>query len=698
MGAYAHYKLNENAESTTVTDYGSGGNNGTASGDADTLAGAGKVPVNGYFSGGGKFNGEETHLTVPDSADWDIFGSDTGEWTVDFWIRIDSFPSHISPFTHYEDVNNRYYVVIGGTGNANISIAIKSGGSSITTPDSDNDVLLADGIWRHVAMVFIDNEIGFYVDGNQVTYQTMLANDSFTGNFLIGATTIGTTYPHNGAMDEFRVYNGNPFNASPNSGKTDTITVPTSAHTSDANTKLLLHMDGDETDSGNTGHTVTNNGVSFGGFEFNGADEYINVDALQTDIASDTIGSIVFWFNKDDITDEDTHIFALGDTNAGTDNFIVSTDYTDSNSEIKIFYRISSTNTWVWILTSVIESTTWYHFAIVQDGIRPKFYLNGVDVTSSGEWNKEINTTLWFAGLSGIDNGRIGCSNYNNGGNQFFFPGKIDDFRYYKTALSPTEVANIYYEGTGTETDAYAHFKCNDDAGNTTVTDDGYGANNGTASTNTSNLSVAGKINSAFEFNGMNEYVSLANLFTDVSSDTSGSVSFWFYAEDVSSDNTFLWSFADTNADSWFGIRYNNDNEQISISHTSAGATKWSITNISASVANWHHLVLVQNGTSPVLYIDNTAYSTLKNDTDPTLWIAGVSGVDNMEIGDLYFNNSTRYYYFQGKIDDFRYYKTALTEQQILDIYNGGDGTEYNPAGYYELITGFPHSQCYIIS
>ena len=57
-------------------------------------------------------------------------------------------------------------------------------------------------------------------------------------------------------------------------------------------------------------------------------------------------------------------------------------------------------------------------------------------------------------------------------------------------------------------------YKCNDNAGNTTVTDDGSGATNGTSSTNTSNWSVSGKINEAFDFTAASsEYVNMNQTF-----------------------------------------------------------------------------------------------------------------------------------------------------------------------------------------
>ena len=77
----------------------------------------------------------------------------------------------------------------------------------------------------------------------------------------------------------------------------------------------------------------------------------------------------------------------------------------------------------------------------------------------------------------------------------------------------------------------YAHFKMNDSAANTTVTDDGTGSNNGTASENTNGLQDAGKISLGLHFNGSNSYVNVDALVTDIASDQVGTVAFWFNAD-----------------------------------------------------------------------------------------------------------------------------------------------------------------------
>jgi len=66
------------------------------------------------------------------------------------------------------------------------------------------------------------------------------------------------------------------------------------------------------------------------------------------------------------------------------------------------------------------------------------------------------------------------------------------------------------------------HYKCNDNAANTTVLD-ATGTNNGASTTNTSNLHTDGKIDGGFKFDG----TAFINLGTSKFNVTSGAIAFW---------------------------------------------------------------------------------------------------------------------------------------------------------------------------
>jgi len=277
------------------------------------------------------------------------------------------------------------------------------------------------------------------------------------------------------------------------------------------------------------------------------------------------------------------------------------------------------------------------------------------------------------------------------------FVDEYEDESGVDTAASINEsydATDDFYKPTGgtpVSEDPYAHFKCNDDAANTTVTDDGTGSNDGIASTNTENLSVAGKINEAFDFNGTTEAISVDALEQDIDTDTTGTIAFWFYIDDLS-NWPLLFSLNDTDGDAIYWLRATADGHILSTVDPGL-SNKWSFTSTTTTLSTgiWYHLVLVQDGTEPKLYINNSEETlNFTTSTDKTAWFATIgANTDNGRIGCSNYNNEGNNRLLDGKIDDFRYYQNqALSSVDISAIYNGGNGTEdQNPTGPVDNMT-----------
>ncbi len=78
--------------------------------------------------------------------------------------------------------------------------------------------------------------------------------------------------------------------------------------------------------------------------------------------------------------------------------------------------------------TGLVQTNTWYHFAMTYDGTTVKLYLDGSEVASAA---KTINTTLFRAHIG---------KNVNNAS---WWGGSIDDVRIYDRQLSAAEVAAL---------------------------------------------------------------------------------------------------------------------------------------------------------------------------------------------------------------------------------------------------------------
>lgn len=205
------------------------------------------------------------YLTIPDHADWDIAGSNADNWTIEVWTKHDNHSGaeyYIAQQDSTDNDNKWRLFHLHGSG---IYFQVTSSGVEIITLGYAGEI--TDTNWHHIAVIKVANEWGLYKDGTQIAYDTTDSTDTFSAPISIGAREEGLSC-FDGRMDELRIIQSNPFSGSPNSGLTDTITVPTSSHTSDSNTKLLLHFDNNFIDSGNTGHTVTNYDTTFSDTEY----------------------------------------------------------------------------------------------------------------------------------------------------------------------------------------------------------------------------------------------------------------------------------------------------------------------------------------------------------------------------------------------------------------------------------------------
>jgi len=223
--------------------------------------------------------------------------------------------------------------------------------------------------------------------------------------------------------------------------------IPTAHYRCDDQEGRVLKDDMIGQNHGQTKHSM--NKLSIAG-HLNGAvhffhrEECVNIDTLTEDILNDDQGTWTLWVNR----------------NYGEDGHLISFSDNDSDSYFGIALRFPGILSfgfqgrgrepgWQGTAKLFEESHEWIHFALVQDGIAPKFYKNANEVEF--EYLLDSDRSYWFNQFPNFDSGRIGCLNKFNSEENFFYHGKIDDIRYYSQALSPKEIKLIYNQGVGTE-------------------------------------------------------------------------------------------------------------------------------------------------------------------------------------------------------------------------------------------------------
>lgn len=185
-------------------------------------------------------DGDSDFLSIPDSPDWDICGSNSDDWTIDFWVK---HTDHVGSETYLnqqkDGLNYWTFRHVHGSGFRFFLVIADS-----LIIDTGNTGEITDNNWHHVALIKVADEYGIYLDGVQVNYIQDTSVGTIAGSLYVGARGDDLQDYFDGHIDGIRIVHSNIFGAAPNNVPDDTITEPTEAHETQTDTKLLLHLDG----------------------------------------------------------------------------------------------------------------------------------------------------------------------------------------------------------------------------------------------------------------------------------------------------------------------------------------------------------------------------------------------------------------------------------------------------------------------
>ena len=436
-------------------------------------------------------------------------------------------------------------------------------------------------------------------------------------------------------------------------------------------------------------------GLLNGAFEFDGPTSgyCVDVTSFGSDLMDDQAGSFSFWVKDSQSWMPVFHLYNNHPT-GGSNAWIrvspeaVSWIYEDAGS-------YSGRH------ASIPDDGAWHHIVLVQDGLDLKAFIDGREEPMAGQNGAQGK---WFGDMtSPISKASIGCFTNASNWQGYYFDGRLDDFHYYDYALTQSEIDLLYANGEGTEEttpmidpgsgtpptggsstlpEPFLHFKVNDDASSTTVSDEGYGTNDGFSVLSTTNtLSTNGLLNKAFEFDGptSGNCVNVSTAASQIVADQVGTFSFWV-------NNVTGWKPV-------FHISTNSGDAQAGI-RVSGEAVSWLIEDGSGGYTGvhapydgtdglWHHLVVMQDGQGVKAFVDGQEIQFVGSNSIPTAWFGDmVAAFGNGGIGCRIGSEGSLDSYFIGKVDDFRYYKEALTPEMIGSLYNEGNGTEESAPPY----------------
>ncbi len=203
-------------------------------------------------------------------------------------------------------------------------------------------------------------------------------------------------------------------------------------------------------------------------------------------------------------------------------------------------------------------------------------------------------------------------------------------------------------------------YKMNDNEASTVVIDSGTSANDATASFDTADQSVAGRVDLGFLFSGPTLVVSNGN--TGISGADPRSFVIWIKTTFTpSASRSMILEFGDpsgTHTDQQLML---SDDGTLYLANNFDDFTSFGS---AVNDGNWHQIVITYDGTIQKAYFDNALVAsqviTLATVATPLYLSGALHGTDALE----------------ATLDIFALYDFALSEAQIDVLWNGGAGTE----------------------
>ena len=511
--------------------------------------------------------------------------------------------------------------------------------------------------WKHVAFTYDGSKtvagVKIYIDGSEVTSTTtsdLLGSNSITStaNMAIGARAAGAAY-FNGKIDEVAIFD----TALPPTGTGSVEEIYNGGVPADLTSlsPTAWWRMGDE-----SGYQYLTNKMSYSKYStyFDGADDYVGgIDSSQFAGASKI--SISVWAKYQ-----------------GGNRFIISTEGSANNQFMintwagTLYWQVrnGSVTYGSFSFSGLLNVGDWFHLVCTFDGTQStnadkvKMYFNGTPKTLSFSGTQP--TTI-SSSIGDIDIGRQSTYGSN------YWLGNIDDVSIYSSALSASDVTDIYNNG-----------KPKDESSRSNIVSYWRMGDNNVFPKIPNEIAYSKK---SLELDGVDDRVDISSLASTLQSENTFSVSFWAKSSYHNLNPAFVASTGNDANKAFLIYAYDTNAGTHDCRVWYNGASIISTGN--NSLTGWNHFCYVQNGaTSHTVYINGSSAGT--STTSKTL----DSGLDTCDIaGTAEFSQ-----FFEGNIDDVSIFNSPLSLSDVTDIYNNGmpkdESSTSNIAGYWKMGDG----------
>lgn len=652
-GQTAHDKVGNN--------HGTFGASTSPGSDDPTWTAAGECKVNGCasFDGGDYIDaGTDQSLNI------------TGDISISAWIYPISLPSQSFIVERRTGGNGDVPYWLQTTNNRLVFGLYSDGWRR-----QSSTALLNLNQWNHVAAVADGSSLWLYVNGQRETYSFPYTGvSSPTGTVAIGRSNTQNRYWF-GSLDELKIYNtaltAEQVKQDMNAGASVAYSVgseeadeladgagapPIAEWKFDEKQGTLAYDSGGNANDGTVNGATWRSGCQQGAcLEFDGSTGYVSIpdsSSLRFDTGNFTMN---LWMRpSSDMNAWDT-VFSKSTCIAHVCQANVLM-WAYDNLRWNVNNSTALWNNYVSLGSSASFTNKWSYISLVREGDQLRGYVNGNLVGT-----KNLASGYDFSSAVGI---KIGG---NAGGVGTYFDGQIDHVRIYDYARTPAQIAYDYNRGA-----PVAHWKFDECEG--TVAHDASGNENhgtinigatgtqttaGTCSTSGAWANGAsGKFEGSLNFDGTDDYVSVAD--SNSISVTNGPFSYfaWVYVKGSLASNTSVLRKRPSN----FVMGYNSRLIHCNLNGTSVNTGTQLLSN------SWHFLGCTYDGTTLKGYLDGVLQGS----------VAATPVVDSNQVLEL-GGQSTGSQMVNGQIDDVRIYNYVLSPAQVTKVMNEGFGVKYGP-------------------
>ena len=405
-------------------------------------------------------------------------------------------------------------------------------------------------------------------------------------------------------------------------------------------------------------------------YNFDGVDDYINV--MYSNALHSTNGTINVWIKTSGQFTSQKVIFAQS---SGRPQLIAASQGINGN-------QISNAAGIHWKATNgqfpnaqsvtAIDNAQWVMITGIYSLDTFKVYINGTLEKTNSTALVQDNCSQSDFQIGGF-NTTAGCG--NDVGFSQMYSGIIDDIGMWNRALTQQEITNMYngvnYSDTCNAVSgslvnglvAYYPFcgNANDQSGNGLN-----GVVNGAALT----TDRFGNTNSAYNFDGVNDYIEVQNS-QNLNSPT-WTISTWINVNgyyfgnvngNISDGNIIVGKGTDFNS-GFYGLGYRSQSLKAVSSFGIGSQANAAVSTTNITLNNWINVVGSWDGVKMKIYVNGQ----LENINSSISNNSGVNN-ENLFFGTMAQNNLYPYW-LNGKIDDVGIWNRALSQQEITQLFN----------------------------